>query len=148
LSTSIRRSSRNQDYNVLFAEHGTRSAAQIKPFEDTWRWDEVAAAAYEETVEQGGQVAQAMHAFRTLIGTSDMLAYLSMMAPRLVELRRVLKDTGDLPPLRPNGEPLPKAPPRLRVWPGELPWRDHLEAVRRSQRRERVRSGSRFDPAS
>ena len=30
----------NQDYNVLFAEHGTRSAAQIKAFEDTWRWDE------------------------------------------------------------------------------------------------------------
>ncbi len=86
----------NQDYNVLFAEHGTRSTAQIKAFEDTWRWDEVAAAAYEETVESGGEVAQAMRAFRTLIGTSDMLAYLSMMAPRLVELRRVLKPTGSL----------------------------------------------------
>ena len=84
----------NQDYNVLFAEHGTRSAAQIKAFKDTWTWDESAAAAYEETVEQGGQVAQAMQAFRTLIGTSDMLAYLAMMAPRLVELQRVLKPTG------------------------------------------------------
>jgi site-specific DNA-methyltransferase (adenine-specific) len=30
----------NQDYNVLFAERdGTRSAAQIKAFEDIWRWD-------------------------------------------------------------------------------------------------------------
>jgi adenine specific DNA methylase Mod len=30
----------NQDYNVLFAEQdGTRSAAQIKAFEDIWRWD-------------------------------------------------------------------------------------------------------------
>jgi site-specific DNA-methyltransferase (adenine-specific) len=30
----------NQDYNVLFVEQdGTRSAAQIKAFEDTWRWD-------------------------------------------------------------------------------------------------------------
>ena len=86
----------NQDYNVLFAEHGTRSAAQIKAFKDTWTWDESAAAAYEETVEQGGQVAQAMQAFRTLIGTSDMLAYLAMMAPRLVELQRVLKPTGSL----------------------------------------------------
>src|SRR3954471_23414966 len=75
----------NQDYNVLFAEHGTRSAAQIKAFEDTWRWDESAARAYEETVELGGEVAQAMRAFRTLLSTSDMLAYLSMMGPRLVE---------------------------------------------------------------
>lgn len=53
-------------------------------------------AAYDETVEMGGEVAQAMRAFRTLIGTSDMLAYLSMMAPRLVELRRVLTQTGSL----------------------------------------------------
>jgi len=86
----------NQDYNVLFAEHGTRSAAQIKAFEDTWRWDEIAAAAFEETVEAGGEVAQAMRAFRTLLGTSDMLAYLSMMAPRLVKLHRVLKPMGSL----------------------------------------------------
>ncbi len=37
-----------------------------------------------------------MRAFRTMVGDSDMLAYLSMMAPRLVELRRVLKPTGSL----------------------------------------------------
>lgn len=86
----------NQDYNVLFAEHGTRSAAQIKAFEDTWRWDEAAAYDYEQTVESGGRVAQAMLAFRTLLGTSDMLAYLAMMAPRLVELHRALKPTGSL----------------------------------------------------
>ena len=34
----------NQGYNVLFAEqNGTRSAAQIKAFEDTWHWDQGAA---------------------------------------------------------------------------------------------------------
>ena len=37
-----------------------------------------------------------MRAFRMLLGPNDMLAYLSMMAPRLVELRRVLKPTGSL----------------------------------------------------
>ncbi len=31
-----------------------------------------------------------------LLGDSDMLAYLAMMAPRLVELRRVLKPTGSI----------------------------------------------------
>jgi site-specific DNA-methyltransferase (adenine-specific) len=87
----------NQDYNVLFQEQdGSRSAAQIHAFEDTWRWDQAAAAAYEEVVETGGQVSLAMQAFRTLLGESDMLAYLSMMAPRLVELRRVLKSTGSI----------------------------------------------------
>ncbi len=50
----------NANYNVLFAEHdGTRAAAQIKAFEDTWRWDEAAARIYKETVEAGGEVARA-----------------------------------------------------------------------------------------
>ena len=87
----------NQDYNVLFsAQDGSRSAAQIKAFEDTWRWDQAAAEAYEETVDAGGRVALVMQAFRTFLGQSDMLAYLSMMAPRLLELHRVLKCTGSL----------------------------------------------------
>ena len=87
----------NQDYNVLFAERdGTRSASQIKVFEDTWTWDESSARAYQEVVESGGLVSQVMQAFRTFLGDNDVLAYLSMMAPRLVELRRVLKPTGSL----------------------------------------------------
>ena len=85
-------------YNVLFghADNSPGSAAQIKAFEDTWHWDQVAAAQFKETVEAGGLVAQALVAFQTLLGPSTMLAYLSMMAPRLVELRRVLKPTGSL----------------------------------------------------
>ena len=34
-----------------------------------------------------------MQAFRTYLDRTDMLAYLSMMAPRLIELRRVMKPT-------------------------------------------------------
>ncbi len=86
----------NANYNVLFSEHGEKSAAQVRAFEDTWVWDTTARAAYEETVEAGGKVAEAIRAFRTMLGASDMLAYLAMMAPRLVELRRVLKATGSL----------------------------------------------------
>ena len=87
----------NQTYNVLFQEKdGSQSASQIKAFGDTWHWDEAAARSYEEAVETGGQVAEAMQAFRKLIGSNDMLAYLSMMVPRLVELWRVLKPTGSL----------------------------------------------------
>ena len=85
------------NYNVLFAEHdGTQSAAQIRAFEDTWQWDETAARAYQEVVECGGRVADAMMGFRTVLHDSDMLAYLSMMAPRLKELHRVLKPTGSI----------------------------------------------------
>ncbi len=85
-----------KDYNVLFAEKdGSRSASQITAFKDTWEWKE-AAETYEEVVAQGGRVADTMVAFRKLLGGSDMLAYLTMMAPRLVELRRVLRQTGSI----------------------------------------------------
>ena len=87
----------NASYNVLFAERdGARAASQIKAFEDTWRWDETAARACAEVIEGGGKVSEAMQAFRTFLGDSDMMAYLAMMAPRLVELRRALKRTGSI----------------------------------------------------
>lgn len=87
----------NQDYNVLFQEqNGSRSKAQIKAFEDTWRWDREAAEAYQQVVEAGGRVSRVMQASRMFLGDSDMLAYLAMMAPRLVELYRVLKPTGSI----------------------------------------------------
>jgi adenine specific DNA methylase Mod len=88
----------NADYSVLFHERdGTGAAAQIKAFEDTWEWNEDSARAFREIVEAGGPVAVVMRAFRMMLGDkNDMLAYLSMMAPRLVELRRVLKSTGAL----------------------------------------------------
>src|SRR5438477_4046917 len=86
-----------QDYNVLFAERdGTQAAAQIMAFEDTWQWNQESARAYQEAVESGGSLAEAMIAFHTLLGGSDMLAYLAMMAPRLTELHRVLKLTGSI----------------------------------------------------
>jgi 16S rRNA G966 N2-methylase RsmD len=68
----------NQDYNLLFAEHGTQSAAQITAFEATWRWDEVAATAYEETVEGAVTRAQALVAFRTSSISSGCSGFLAI----------------------------------------------------------------------
>ncbi|HEY0794715.1 MAG TPA: site-specific DNA-methyltransferase, partial [Acidisarcina sp.] len=86
-----------QDYNVLFAEKdGSRSSSQFRAFEDTWEWNIDAERSYELIVERGGRVADAMRAFRTFLGASDVMAYLAMMAPRLVELRRVLKEDGSI----------------------------------------------------
>jgi len=87
----------NADYNVLFAEHsGEQAVSQIKGFEDTWTWDIPAARLYEEVVESGGAVSEAMQALRQMLGKSDMMAYVAYMAPRLIELRRILKSKGAL----------------------------------------------------
>ncbi len=88
-------SSRN--YNVIFEQKtGDAAGAQIKAFEDTWHWDHIAAVAFKEIVEAGGQTSEVMRAFRSFLGESDMMAYLVMMAPRLEELRKCLKNTGSL----------------------------------------------------
>ncbi len=82
----------NQDYNVLFKEKdGAQAAGQIRAFEDTWTWNQDDEAIFADLVTKGGKVADCLQAFRTFLGPCDMLAYLVMMAPRLVELRRVMK---------------------------------------------------------
>ncbi len=88
----------NADYNVLFAEKdGTQAHAQIKAFEDTWTWDLEAAQEYAEVLRSGhDRVAKCLKGIHDFLGGSDMLAYLSMMALRLIELRRVLKPTGSI----------------------------------------------------
>jgi DNA modification methylase len=86
-----------QDYNVLFAEKdGSQSSSQIHAFEDTWEWNIEAERTLEQIIEKGGRVADALRSFRTFLHGSDMMAYLAMMAPRLVELHRVLKETGSI----------------------------------------------------
>ena len=86
-----------QNYNAFFHEKdGTDAASQIRAFEDTWSWNQESQSVYEELILQPGKVSEVMQAFRTFLGTNDMMAYLAMMAPRLVELRRVLKPTGSL----------------------------------------------------
>src|SRR5207249_4639911 len=59
-------------------------------------WGPEAEHTYQGLIEGGGRVSQVMKAFWVFLGRSDMMAYLAMMAPRLVELRRVLKQTGSL----------------------------------------------------
>lgn len=88
----------NATYNVLFAEqNGTASAAQIRAFEDTWHWDRAAEQAYREVVEQGPKkAADLLQALRQFLGQNDVMAYLAMMAVRLIELRRVRKPTGSI----------------------------------------------------
>jgi DNA modification methylase len=87
----------NQNYNVLFKEkNGSQAASQIRAFEDTWTWGQDDEAVYADLVTKGGKVADCLQAFRTFLNPCDMLAYLVMMAPRLVELRRAMKPTASI----------------------------------------------------
>jgi DNA modification methylase len=88
----------NASYNVLFKEKsGEESAAQITAFEDTWQWSVEVEAVYKEIVTNGPRkLADLMQALLAFLGRNDMMAYLVMMAIRLVELHRVLKSTGSI----------------------------------------------------
>ncbi len=88
----------NRDHNVLFkSESGTDSEAQITAFEDTWHWGETAEATYRDLIIGApAKVSMAIEALLNVIDRNQMMAYLVMMAARLVELDRVLKPTGSL----------------------------------------------------
>lgn len=88
----------NANYNILFkSPEGADSDAQIEAFEDTWHWNDSAEAAFDEVMRSGNSDAfELLRAMRAFLGDNDMMAYLAMMAVRLIELHRVLKPTGSL----------------------------------------------------
>jgi site-specific DNA-methyltransferase (adenine-specific) len=85
-------------YNILFKEPtGKPSTAQITAFEDTWHWTEETESTFQDIVNRApANVVKMMTAFRDFVGMNDVMAYLTMMCIRLLELRRVLKDTGSI----------------------------------------------------
>ena len=88
----------NATYNVLFRERsGEESAAQITAFEDTWHWGWESETAFQDVVMRGPEkVGSLLSALRQFLGQNDMMAYLTMMAQRMIELHRVLKPTGSI----------------------------------------------------
>jgi site-specific DNA-methyltransferase (adenine-specific) len=87
-----------RDYAVIFkSPKGYDSEAQAEAFKDTWHWTQEAEREFDEIIQQSNQEAAAMiQAFRSLLGVNDMMAYLTRMTIRLLELHRVLKSTGSL----------------------------------------------------
>lgn len=88
----------NRDYNVLFRDESENdSDAQILAFEDTWHWGPTAQETWEELVTKAPEpVAVVMDALRKMLGANQMMAYLVMMTARLLELGRVLNETGSI----------------------------------------------------
>jgi site-specific DNA-methyltransferase (adenine-specific) len=88
----------NANYNILFkSKTGDGADAQIEAFEDTWHWNDHAEDAFDQVIRSGNtDAAELLRAMRAFLGENDMMAYLAMMAIRLIELHRVLKPTGSL----------------------------------------------------
>ncbi|MDP9112069.1 MAG: restriction endonuclease [Acidobacteriota bacterium] len=86
------------NYNVLFkSPAGEKSHAQIEAFGDTWHWGDEAERAFDDVMNsRNTDAVELLRAFRSFLRENDMMAYLAMMAPRLIELHRVLKPNGSL----------------------------------------------------
>lgn len=90
----------NTSYNLLFGNGQPKrggKGAQVRAFDDTWRWDDAAARRVDRLARAAAHPAhRAVVGLRTLIGEGGMLAYLSYMAERLAEMPRLLKPTGSI----------------------------------------------------
>ena len=87
----------NRSYSVIFGKQQDDANAQIQAFDDTWHWSPETERLYNDILMYSpNRTADAITAFRTLLGENDAMAYLVMMAPRLLELHRALKTTGSL----------------------------------------------------
>ena len=93
----------DRNYNVIFKEGLQDSPAQVHAFDDSWHWTEDAQHTFEELVgvrpsktKINESISRLMFALEGLIGHNDVLAYLTMMAIRLIELKRVLKSNGSI----------------------------------------------------
>ena len=75
---------------------GEGAEAQVEAFRDTWKWEESAANAYEDVMRSNGDAAIVLKGFKAWLGQKNLMAYLAMMAARLLELRHVLKPSGSL----------------------------------------------------
>ncbi len=90
--------SSNQSYNVLFREeNGTASAAQVHAFKDTWHWNQGSEDTLTDMIGNApSNLVDLMNGLLSFLGRNQFTAYLVMMAPRLLELHRVLRSTGSL----------------------------------------------------
>ncbi|NCX95584.1 MAG: site-specific DNA-methyltransferase [Chitinophagia bacterium] len=88
-----------RNYNQIYNNIGTEDKAQAQAFTDTWTWDDIAIAGYNEIVSGGNplftiQCVELMKGLKMVLGTGSILAYLVSMAQRIAEIYRVLKPTG------------------------------------------------------
>ena len=95
---------------VFFFAAGEKSRAQIEAFGDTWHWGEEAELAFDGVMTgPNTDAAEMLRSIRSFLKENDMMAYLCMMAVRLLELQPRVETHGEsLPALRSDRKPLPE----------------------------------------
>ena len=86
----------NANYNILFGTSKS-SFAQMMAFQDTWQWDETAVQRVQEIQNAVAHPAnRSITGLNLILGPGRMLAYISYIAQRLAETRRILSSTGSI----------------------------------------------------
>lgn len=85
-----------RDYFVPYRdEQGNEPASLVKAFTDTWIWGPAAEQTSEELIcDVGGKIGETIYGLQQFLDETTMMAYLTMMAARIVEMHRILKPTG------------------------------------------------------
>lgn len=89
----------NKEYNVIAkAGSDSKSTSQSTAFSDTWKWSKSTEKAYESlsSGKYGPGIANLVTMLKASVKDIAMMAYIVMLAPRLVEGHRVLKKTGSI----------------------------------------------------
>ncbi|HZU14867.1 MAG TPA: site-specific DNA-methyltransferase [Chloroflexota bacterium] len=84
----------DRSVQLIYLDPPFGSGGRYRTFSDRWRWDEPDRAAFDALA--ASPLGPALSACRELLGEGDLLAYLVMLAPRLLELRRVLAPSGSI----------------------------------------------------
>ena len=83
----------NRDYTLAYRGDGGKTK---EAFTDTWRWGGETEAVLADITSGYPELGTLLSGIVRGIGATPVTAYLVMMSPRLLEIHRVLKDTGSL----------------------------------------------------
>jgi len=88
----------NKAYNIIYDCDIDKS--QVRAFDDTWYWSPETQKTYEQLIKYSdkttSQIIKTIISFYDMLGKNNLMAYLVMMTPRLIEMQRILKDTGSI----------------------------------------------------
>lgn len=88
-----------RNYNQIYNNIGSEDRAQAQAFTDTWVWDSYANAGYAEIIDnKDGRfqppLVELIKGLHAVLGKGSLFAYLVSMSLRVMEIHRVLKNTG------------------------------------------------------
>ena len=88
-----------RNYNQIYNRVGKEDQAQAQAFMDTWTWDGLAIAGWEEILANADgrfqpQLVELIKGLERVLGRKSLLAYLISMALRVTEIQRILKSSG------------------------------------------------------